>query len=67
MKTATHRLTATALLIFAVTLLLAVASGAFGRSSRHRSAPGAQQQAGPVLPGTAYSDLLNGLSAAGGR
>lgn len=65
MKTATYRLTATALLVFAVILLLAAASGASGRAARLRSAPGAQQQAGPVLPGTAYSDLVNGLSIGG--
>jgi hypothetical protein len=53
-----------------VTLLVTVAVLATASATLHHRAKlvrsvACQQQAGPVLPATAYSDLVNGLSMGG--
>ena len=64
MNNALSRSTITLLVILAV--LVTATAALYNHPKPARSVAG-QQQAGPVLPATAYSDLVNGLSAAGGR
>lgn len=50
-----------------VLVTLAVFISGTSKSARIQTAAINQQEIVPVIPGVAYSDLVNGLFAAGGR
>jgi hypothetical protein len=56
-----------AILAICTLVTLAVFISVTNNAARIQTAAISQQQNVPVLPGAAYSDLLNGLAAAGGR
>lgn len=53
--------------VLTVVLLVAVAAIASGRGMRHRNDAAGCREAELALSGASYSNLLNGLFAAGGR
>lgn len=65
MKLSLRTVVRTFILLAILALIAAVASGAPCRIARQRAAAATSRQERPVLPPTAYSDLLNGLSAPG--
>jgi len=61
-----RRVTVRTVIVLAIlALVAAVASGAPCKIALLRAAAATPRQERPVLPPTAYSDLLNGLSAPG--
>ncbi len=66
MKLSLRTVVRTFIVLALLALVAAVASGAPCRIARQRAAAATQHER-PVLPTTAYSDLVNGLSAPGGR
>lgn len=63
MKLSLRTVVRTFIVLIALSLVAAVASGAPCRVARQRAAATTQER--PALPPTAYSDLVNGLSAPG--
>ena len=67
MKTAHVRSVRIVTALVVLTFLVMVACSLSRTGARIQNNANCQYQAGPVLPGSACNDLLNGLSAIGGR